>query len=56
MVRKNNLFFGRNALQHVIFMSLHFLPHPSALTRGSGVRGTADPVWVRNFFNCFRSL
>jgi hypothetical protein len=26
------------------------------LAGGSGVRGKADPIWVRKVFNCLRSL
>jgi hypothetical protein len=35
------------------FHPIHFQKH---MTGGSGVRGKADPIWVRKVFSCLRSL
>ena len=37
-------------------MGLHPLSSPSNPTDRSSVRGIADPIWMKNIFNCFRSL
>jgi hypothetical protein len=54
-VRKKSL-FGRNAPQIASSMVVPPFWSSCNLTGGFGVRGKADPNWVRKVFNCLRSL
>ena len=46
----------RKTFTYCQMMDLRLFPPLSVLTRGSGVKGTASPVWVRKIFNYFLSL